>query len=538
MKRRILSAIIALCLLISCSACVDKEAQLKAEKKKLYDEAVAALKEMEPNEEGMYEVTEDLVVALANADYTEPKNIIYMIGDGMGFNIIEAAQCVYQDSLYNDTLAMNYLPVQSAQATYSATDQVTDSAAGATALATGYKTMNRAVSISVDSTKNYKTVLELAAEQGKDTGIIATKSVTDATPAAFTAHVASRSMQEEIAVMQLEKLTDGTLDLALGGGFGYFESNTNNETLTKAQQDGVSYVKSWDNISSAKLPVLGLFAENMMDTTDEALPTVAEMTTYALDVLSQDEDGFFLMVEGSQIDTYGEHNEFERETKELYDFDCAVAVAMRYVALHPDTVLIVTADHETGDVTVPMNPTAENIKETFYTTGSHTYKTVPVLAAGYGTESLYGIQENVDIGMFVASLLGEEEFGHKSTRHLVLDKKESTDGTFTIPLDKLEKTFEEIKNARVLHVTIENEGEELAALPELQLTHNEREYIVEPQIDYLDEGETIIASYVLPAACWKANQLRKVTEMVLTTNDVKSELAFSEFYMTEREMTK
>lgn len=389
MFKRVAAALLIATLLF-CSGC-GKKGAADTQNKQLYNEAVAALQKAEPDESGLYEMSSYLVTALENAAYTEPKNIIVMIGDGMGFPIIEAAEIVNGDELYEGTLAMNYLPVQGTSCTYSASDQITDSAAGATAIATGYKTMNGTVAMDSKGMESFKTVLELAAEKGKSTGVVATKAVTDATPAAFTAHVISRTMQPEIAGMQLERLADGTLDLLLGGGYKYFDVEQNAEALTKATEAGVKYTHEWSEASAAELPVLGLLAENMLDTADEALPTVAEMTDYALKALSKDENGFFLMVEGSQIDTYGEKNEFDREVKELYDFDCAVAVAMRYVALNPDTVLIVTADHETGNLTLPENPTKENIKASFYTTGKHTCKTVPILAAGYQTEKLSGM---------------------------------------------------------------------------------------------------------------------------------------------------
>ncbi len=536
LKKKLLSVILIFCLLI-CSACGEKPAP--AQERQVYEDSVAALLQMEPDENGLYEVTEELVAALQNAEYTEPKNIIFMIGDGMGFPIMEAAQTVYGDALYKGTLAMNYLPLQSTQCTYSATDQTTDSAAGATALATGYKTMNRTVAMSVDTTETYKTTLELAAEKGKSTGIVVTKAVTDATPAAFTSHVISRSLQEEIAAMQLEKMADGTLDLVLGGGKQYYEAKANAEALAAARESGVTYTNRWDEASGAQLPVLGLFAEDMMDTTDDKIPAVAELTACALESLSQDENGFFLMVEGSQIDSYGEKNEFERQVKELYDFDCAVAVAMRYVALHPDTVLIVTADHETGGVTIPAEPTLDNIDETFYTTGKHTCKTVPVLAAGYGTETLLDVNENTDLAIFVASLLGEEAFGQKSAMHTLWSTKKKTDiGRFVLSEGMLADVRKGIQNARALHMTVANPTDERLPLPELKLVFSGKEYTVEPQKDYIEAGESLVLSYVFPVKCWKEYAFEKVSELDFTGDGAETALEISSLRITERELTR
>ncbi len=568
MFKKVLTALLITALLF-CSAC-GKNGDADTQNKQLYSEAVAALQKMEPDESGLYETSAYLVTALENAAYTEPENVIVMIGDGMGFPIIEAAQVVHGDELYQGTLAMNYLPAQGTSCTYSASDQITDSAAGATAIATGYKTMNGTVAMDSKGKESFKTVLELAAEKGKSTGVVATKSVTDATPAAFTAHVISRTMQQEIAGMQLEKLADGTVDLLLGGGYKYFDAEQNAAAVTKATDSGVKYTHEWSEASGAELPVLGLFAENMMDTTDEELPTVAEMTDYALKTLSKDENGFFLMVEGSQIDTYGEKNEFDREVKELYDFDCAVAVAMRYVALNPNTVLIVTADHETGNLTLPENPTKENIKESFYTTGKHTCKTVPILAAGYQTEKLAGMNENVDIARFIAGLLGEKDFGKASVVHTVLDTAEKSDvadiekanpskgknafltkgdGTvkvsfteeeteLSVPTEALSETDAAIKNARAFHMTVKNPTNERMPLPQLKICTADDEYIVNPQEDYIEPGQAMELSYVLPFKLWRSNAMKKVSAISLGVQEKKSELEISSLRITDRELTQ
>ncbi len=182
-------------------------------------------------------VNRDLVFAVKNAAYTTPKNIIYMIGDGMGFNIVEATENVYKDDLYMGKLAMNYIPYLTHQTTYSSSNYITDSAAGGTALATGHKTANGAVA--VDAVKRedpYKTVLELAAEKGMSTGIVVTKSVTDATPAAYSSHAYERGLYDEIADQQTEKMISGELDLLMGGGSLYFDDDY-------CIENGINYTK-------------------------------------------------------------------------------------------------------------------------------------------------------------------------------------------------------------------------------------------------------------------------------------------------------
>lgn len=503
-----------------------------------YIQAAKVLETMEPKLDGSHEMTGEILAALDAVQFEAPKSIIFMIGDGMGFQIVEAAQAACKDRLYEGTLAMNRLPVRRMQATYSTSAQITDSAAGATALATGYKTKNKAVSVNSFPGDNYKTVLEIAAEQGKSTGVVATKAVVDATPAAYTAHVARRDMYQEIAEQQLAKLTDQSLDLVLGGGLGFYESKMNAEALEKAKKAGVTLATDWEQASTAKLPLAGLFADELMDTTDESLPTLAQMTDLAIDRLSQNKKGFFLMVEGSQIDTYGEKNEFEREVKELYDFDCAVAIAMRYVALNPDTVLIVTADHETGGIQLPSETTPDNVGEITYTTGGHTYKNVPVLAAGWRTEGLSVTNDNADVGIFVASLLGVEDFGATSTMTSLIEGEavfahDAEKARMNIPLAELSDKLSAVENPRVLYVTVQNPGDGRAKLPDLVI-RNPLETIVEPHVDYMDGGQTMIVSYVLPTELWIKKNFEKVLTMDFVTGEGQENLVYSDLMIKER----
>lgn len=529
-RKRILCIIAAISLLIipSCS-----------QEKKLYKEASESLLKNDLKLDGSNEVLEELIIALNNAEYTEPKNIILMIGDGMGFNIVEATQTVYEDELYNGTLAMRLLPVQGSQTTYSASAQITDSAAGATALATGFKTTNQVVAMDMNGNESYRTVLEIAAEQGKSTGVVATKSVTDATPAAFTAHAENRYQYEDIAKMQLGSMMAGTLDLVLGGGRSYYESEANISLLAKAKKSGLNYYTKWMPTEDYELPMAGIYADTSMDTTNESLPSLEKMTNLALELLSEDEDGFFLMVEGSQIDTYGEKNDFDREVKEAYDFDCAVAVAMRYVALNPDTVLIITADHETGDLEFPANPTKETIKQYTYSTEKHSCKAVPVYAVGYRTEELACVQENTDIGIFIASLLGEDEFGCESTVHeLPYEKQEVTFDKVSDEFSVLQKNMKEewmkIKYARALHITVKNTSDTVMELPKMQLNYKDTKYEIKPQVGYIQPREEIVLSYVFPKGLWDAGEFWTVSEIVFDTDDAEGTIEVSDLQIIER----
>jgi len=516
---------------------------VKIQSNQLYQKAIKTLQGTELRLDGSSEVSEELLIALNNAEYKQPENIILMIGDGMGYNIIEATQRVYRESLYNETLAMNYMPFQNSHCTYSVDSDVTDSAAGATALATGFKTANKVVSMDYMSRESFESILELAAQKGKSTGIIATKSVTDATPAAFTTHVSSRDMQTDIAEMQLKKIEEGLLDLVLGGGRSYYEHESNKEFLISMQASGMNYVNCWEEIYETDLPIVGLFSEKELDTLDDTIPTIAEMTDFALNILDDNEEGFFLMVEGSQIDTYGEKNTFERQVKEVYDFDCAVAVAMRYVALNPNTVLIITADHETGDLWIPEKAEKESEVIYEYGTYNHTNKMVPIFAAGYGVEALSGFVENTDIGIFIASLLGENEFGQKSTQYKILNdaisvKFDENNREYTIIHEDIPELQESKEFVNVFYLKVTNNSEEVEPTPVLTLRTAGRNYTIKSQLDYIDPDQTLLLGYTLPFEYRKYNKFSEIEELVFTVENADAEFEFSSMTWVARTFGK
>ena len=531
-KRLLLPILLIVSILLS--ACGTQSAELT------YESARKWVEESTLDENGAYAVSEELMFALSNTEFTEPKNIIYMIGDGMGANIIQATQEKYAKELYGNQLAINYLTKMGTHSTYSASDKITDSAAGGTALATGQKTSNYTVGMDATYTINYKSVLELAAEKGKSTGIIATKSVTDATPASFTAHVEDRLMQNAIAKQQLEKIAEGTLDLVLGGGADYYEFFDNEDAFEVAEEKGMSYSDKWEDTLEDTLPLVGLYANDALNTTAAYLPTLAEMTDFALEKLSEDENGFFLMVEGSQIDTMAHDNDLEKEIHEMYQFDHAIAVAMRFVALHPDTLLIVTADHETGALYFPEEGYGKG--ETYvYLSDYHTSINVPVYALGYGIEALEGIKENTDIAGFVASVLGEEDFEQESVVTQLYDSKEG--GVITLSFDETSSNVElltsaefltdeslkdafhtqliSVQNARALHVTVRNTGEEKVTLPALKIyTTGGALYEAISQYAYIEGGETLDLTYVLPVELWQKDAIDEVNSIQITYDTV------------------
>ncbi|MBQ9318625.1 MAG: alkaline phosphatase, partial [Bacilli bacterium] len=277
----------------------------------------------------------DSIIAGGPVNTGNVKNVIFMIGDGMGVNHIKAAE-IYQGY---DTIFSNFNNTY--VSTYSSSDYITDSAASATALATGKKTINYYVGIDYYGNK-IETLAEYAHKKGLKTGLVATQTINHATPAGFSAHNFNRSNYDEIAVDQVES----GIDLMLGGGTNYFN---NDYMINLMNENNYTYINNFNEIYNidANTKVIGTFAPTSFHETSDNVPSLEEMTSVALNRLDS-ENGFFLMVEGSNIDTYSHNNRLENMLIEVIEFDKAVRVAKNFVDSHPDTLLIITADHETG----------------------------------------------------------------------------------------------------------------------------------------------------------------------------------------------
>jgi len=276
-----------------------------------------------------------------------PLSIILMIGDGMGFEHVRLAQLVEVGE--NGSLTMQQLAWNASVTTYCANNPITDSAAAGTALATGNKTNRGMLGVLPDGTP-LENIVEFGKTLNKSTGIVSTCAIVDATPAAFSTHVSSRGDYEEIARQLVE---DANMDVLLGGGELYFSPTQ----ITTMISNGYSVVynrSSMVGVTSGKL--LGLFADDDMnyeiDRSYTTTPSIAEMTNKSLELLSQDPDGFFLMVEGGLIDLAAHAKNKINNALETIEFDEAVEVALDYVKAHSNVILIVTADHETEGLVV------------------------------------------------------------------------------------------------------------------------------------------------------------------------------------------
>jgi alkaline phosphatase len=335
-----------------------------------------------------------------------PKNIIIYIGDGMGVAHITAAK------IARGTLNLERFSVTGMVTTHSENELVTESAAAATALATGHKTYNRAVSVSVDK-KPLKTVFEFAEELGKSTGVVVTSSVTHATPAAFFAHVEDRRQHADIA----EQIVNSGLDVVIGGGWMYFipESNEgsrrqDNKNLLKALETQMPVVLSYDKLPGQSKKLAALLAPDGLPKSAERDYSLAALADLSIRILSKNRKGFVLLIEGSQIDWAAHDQDQEGIIAEMIDFDDAVGTGLDFAQKHGRTLVIVTADHETGGFAVHDGSLAtKQVTSTGFTTTGHSAAMVPIFAFGPGSNRFSGIQDNARVGQAIISQLLKKE---------------------------------------------------------------------------------------------------------------------------------
>lgn len=375
----------------------------------------------------------------------EAKNIILMVPDGMGLSNATAAR-IFKNGPNGDRLAFETLRQIGHQSTHSANSTVTDSAAAASAWAVGKKFVNGEISCSEElngkeCSNPPATILEIAKSMGKSTGLVATSEISHATPAAFGAHTWSRSCGTEIARQYIEVTG---VDVVLGGGVEKTSAGKcdapyplsvgwgQDDVIATAMDHGYTVVGTADELKSAvqgkDSKVLGLFADfnkgkNVeMFRVDPAVsypdeePTLAEMTSAALDILEDDKDGFFLMVEGSQIDWEDHANNVQGQIAETLGFDAAVETVKEWLQKGKNaknTLVIVAPDHDTagfginGPYGTLSNP--GEVVEPGWTSGDHTATDVVIWSQGPGSSNLGRALDNTDLfKVMVDSLEGNE----------------------------------------------------------------------------------------------------------------------------------
>ena len=320
----------------------------------------------------------------------KPKNIIFLIGDGMGTAQIYAALTAKKDNLN-----IAKFKVVGFHKTYSANDYITDSAAGATAFSTGTKTKNGYLAVDTNQ-KILPTILELAEEKGLSTGLVATCAVTHATPAAFIAHEAKRSDYEDIAPWFLK--TD--IDVFIGGGKKYFENRTDknifSDSLRKRNYQVVYNLGELNAITKGKIAGL-LYTEHPPLMTEGRGEMLEKSSKKAISILEKNKKGFFMMIEGSQIDWACHSNAEDTLISEMLDFDNVVGMVLDYAKKNGETLVVVTGDHETGGYTITDGNLKEGNPKGKFSTINHTAVMVPIFAFGPGSEEFMGFMENTDI---------------------------------------------------------------------------------------------------------------------------------------------
>ena len=314
-----------------------------------------------------------------------PKNIILLIGDGTGLNQITLSRMAI--SGVNSRLYIDQLPYSGISLTHSADDIITDSAAAATAWATGTKTKNKFISVTPNE-KVLTSLTEAIFKKGYLSGIVATSSITHATPAAFYAHVNNRYKEKKIA----SQLQNSNINIAFGGGLNFFDLSETN--------DQIKYIYDLDelkNINTSSKRIIGLFDNDGIRRSPDR-PSQQLMTKKALDILAKrtvECSGFFLMTEGSQIDWASHDNDASRMITEFRDFDLSIKSAVEFINTRDDTLLIVTADHETGGLQILKED--NDLVHIQWGTGSHTGIPVGVFSYGPGAELFTGTMDNTEI---------------------------------------------------------------------------------------------------------------------------------------------
>lgn len=329
-------------------------------------------------------------------DHREYKNVILMIGDGMGVNTVAATKATR-----NVSLNLDKMPVYGRSDTRSFILDSTDSAAGGSALACGIRIWSGSVAIfpyhifNITGQKVPVSLTELAKANGKSAGVVTTDKTSGATPSAFSAHALSRKLEKTISSQQLKS----NLDLIWG-------CESDSITKEKCEKNGFSFVQTATQMEALESGSRSFaqfnFDEMKYCTGEKDTPSIEQMTKKAIDLLDDNENGFFLMVEGACIDKFSHDNELDNATMNVVEFDKAVGYALDYAAKDGDTLVVVTADHETGGI--KYNGVTD---EYYYTSDGHTTADVPLYVSATDAGFTDGeAVENRQISVQIARVMG------------------------------------------------------------------------------------------------------------------------------------
>ena len=399
--KKLLSVLLALTMVCSFSACSSSNSSQATD--------TTSASQSETSAESVS--TEENKEKLEWVDYAEynleedvpAKNVILMIGDGMGKEIIRGSEVVKGDKLVMSGMKYKTTVTTYSQSVTDGNAEYTDSAASATAISTGVKTLNGYVGLDSKGEK-LETICEYAQSLDMETGLVARQVVSHATPAGMVAHNSSRDNYQQI----LREMVRSDVNVLFGGGSQYYKNKKVKNTVDEC---GYKYISSEEELNALNKDddkVLGMFAYDNMGAADMS-PSLKKMTSKALDMLDNDK-GFFLMVEGSNIDSYEHNGNMEQVLGQMQGFDQTVDFVLQWAEEHPGTLVIVTADHETGGVKLPDNPKPEDINDSCFTSdGKHTNADVWLFASGAQSKELCekDVIDNTDIAKYMRKVLAD-----------------------------------------------------------------------------------------------------------------------------------
>ena len=324
------------------------------------------------------------------------KNVIFLIGDGMSMEAVTVGW-----TLNGGRLNMDNFPVAGYSRTYCTDKLITDSCAGGTALSSGAKTKYGYIGQDVDGNP-FVTLLHEAQKKGKKTGLVVTCRINDATPADFVCHSPDRHLEAEIAAQYV----GSGVDFIVGGGRQFWDEREDGRNLINEMKAlGYNFVEKREdlaNVHSGKL--LGLFAPLDMDPVLDRGPVLEDSAMKAIELLDN-KKGFFLMIEGSQIDDWAHRNKVGHMAEELFDFDKCIGKVLEFAEKDGHTLVIVTADHGTGGLTLVGGSLEDRSVKVHFSTKGHHGIVVPVFAWGPHAEDFGGVMENAELSNRIRKLI-------------------------------------------------------------------------------------------------------------------------------------
>uniref|UniRef100_UPI004027360A alkaline phosphatase n=1 Tax=Prevotella sp. TaxID=59823 RepID=UPI004027360A len=330
------------------------------------------------------------------------KNVILMIGDGMSLMHVYTAWAANRGKLWLENAQATGL-----SKTWAVKKLVTDSGSGGTSLATGVKTVYHAVGVDPEG-KPLTSLVDVAKELGKDAGMAVTCRLWDATPCDFCCHNIDRDKEEELVG---DYPTSG-VDFVFGGGAQKFTNRKDGRDIFKElQKKGYHVSRTLDDFFAydKNSRIFAVPYDKDTPLPDERGDLLARASMKGISLMNQNKNGFFMMIEGSQLDDYGHFNQLDLLMKETLDFDHTVGEVMKWAAKDGETLVVVTADHETGGLTLVNGNKDEGRVECCFSTKDHSGAMVPVYAFGPGAENFTGIFENTDVFKKIKKLMTEGE---------------------------------------------------------------------------------------------------------------------------------